>query len=61
MATPTERFLAQNKYLAVVTPSGNNVVERVTAGVLSHFPAVVPLHSRTPVFGTSDPFPDSYD
>ncbi len=61
MPTPTERFLAQNKYLAVVTPSGNNVVERVTAGVLSHFPAVVPLHSRTPVFGTSDPFPGSYD
>ncbi len=61
MPTPSERFLAQKKYLAVVTPSGNNVVERVTAGVLAHFPEVVPLHSRTPVFGANDPYPDSYD
>lgn len=59
--TPAARFQMQTKFLATVTPSGNNVVERVTAAVLALFPSVVGLHSRSAVFGTSDPFPDSYD
>lgn len=59
--TPAARFQAQTKYLATVTPSGNNVVERATAALLSLFPQVVPLHSRSAVFGASDPFPSSYD
>jgi maleate isomerase len=59
--TPAARFLAQTKYLATVTPSGNNVVERATASLLAGFPSVVALHSRSAVFGSSDPFPDSYD
>jgi maleate isomerase len=59
--TPAARFRAQTKYLATVTPSGNNVVERATASLLADFPSVVALHSRSAVFGSSDPFPDSYD
>lgn len=59
--TLAARFQGQTTYLATVTPSGNNVVERVTAAVLAGFPAVVGLHSRSAVFGSSDPFPDSYD
>ena len=47
--------------LAVVTPSANLVVERVTTAVLADFPEVSGHFSRTPVFGTSDPYPDSYD
>jgi maleate isomerase len=58
---PAARFQAQTKYLATVTPSGNNVVERTTASLLAGFPSVVGLHSRSAVFGSSDPFPDSYD
>ena len=47
--------------LAVVTPSANLVVERVTTAVLADFPEVSGHFSRTPVFGSSDPFPDDYD
>lgn len=59
--TPAARFRVKIKYLATVTPSGNNVVERATASLLAAFPSAVALHSRSAVFGTSDPFPDSYD
>ncbi|MFM7346902.1 MAG: hypothetical protein ACKO1J_16220 [Tagaea sp.] len=58
---PAARFQAQSKFIGTVTPSGNNVVERITASVLADFPSVVGLHSRSAVFGSSDPFPYSYD
>jgi maleate isomerase len=47
--------------IGVITPSGNRVVERVTMGVLRQFPEVSCHFSRTPVFGSKDPFPDGYD
>jgi maleate isomerase len=59
--TPARRFEGETKFLATVTPSGNTVVERITAAFLSLFPGVVGLHSRSAVFGSTDRFPDSYD
>ena len=56
----TDVFAAAPRFIGVVTPSGNTVVERVTMAILRHFPGVTPLFSRTPVFGESDPFPTSY-
>lgn len=53
-------FLQQPRFMGVITPSGNTVVERVTMGILREFPQVTPLFSRTPVFGDADPFPQSY-
>lgn len=53
-------FTADPRFIGVITPSGNTVVERVTMAILQTFPGVTPLFSRTPVFGNSDPFPQSY-
>lgn len=53
-------FIADPRFIGVITPSGNTVVERVTMAILQAFPEVTPLFSRTPVFGESDPFPLSY-
>ena len=47
--------------IGIITPSGNRVVERVSMGVLGHFPDVSCHFSRTPVFGTTDPYPQGYD
>lgn len=47
--------------IASITPSGNTVVERVTAAILASFPEVSAHFSRTPVHGDHDPFPDGYD
>lgn len=47
--------------IGVVTPSGNTVVERVTTAILADCPGVSAHHSRTPVFGSSDDYPDDYD
>lgn len=47
--------------MGMITPSGNTVAERVTLGIMQHFPTVSCHFSRTPVFGGSDPYPDSYD
>lgn len=58
---PARRYERQAKFLATVTPSGNTVVERITASFLADFPEIVALHSRSPVFGSSDPFPEAYD
>lgn len=60
-ASPRTRFESQARFLGMITPSGNTVVERITLGILRHFPQVSAHFSRTSVFGTSDPFPDSYD
>ena len=54
-------FIAEPKFMGVVTPSGNTVVERVTMAILENFPQVTPLFSRTPVFGETDAYPTSYD
>ncbi|MFZ4285671.1 maleate cis-trans isomerase family protein [Variovorax sp. HJSM1_2] len=54
-------FLAEPKFMGVITPSGNTVVERVTLAILENFPQVTPLFSRTPVFGETDAYPTSYD
>lgn len=55
-----EVFVREPRFIGVITPSGNTVVERVTMAILGEFAAVTPLFSRTPVFGSSDPHPDRY-
>jgi maleate isomerase len=57
---PQDVFVRTPRFIGVITPSGNTVVERVTQAIMSHFPGVTPLFSRTPVFGESDPLPDRY-
>lgn len=47
--------------IAMITPSANLVVERVTNAILTDFPEVSGHFSRTPVFGAKDAFPDDYD
>ncbi|MDO9403899.1 MAG: aspartate/glutamate racemase family protein [Polaromonas sp.] len=54
-------FVASPRFMGVITPSGNTVVERVTMAILQAYPGVTPLFSRTPVFGAADAFPTSYD
>jgi len=56
-----DMLLGHQKFVGFITPSGNTIVERVTLGILRHFPEVSPHFSRTPVFGAQDPFPDDYD
>ncbi len=58
---PREYFDGHTRFLGVITPSGNTVVERITLGLLRDFPEVSAHFSRTPVFGSVDPFPDGYD
>jgi maleate isomerase len=57
-APPGPRYRAS---IGTVTPSANLVVERVTAAMLADFPEVSAHFSRTPVFGSVDPFPNDYD
>lgn len=47
--------------MGVITPSGNTVVEQVTIAILRLFPQVACHFSRSPVFGKTDPYPESYD
>jgi maleate isomerase len=54
-------ILKRTRGIGVITPSGNTVVERVTMGILDMIPDVACHFSRTPVHGTSDPYPQSYD
>ena len=54
-------YRQQTKAIGTITPSGNIVVERVTAAVLADFPEVSGHFSRTPVFGSSDSYRDDYD
>ncbi|MDQ8022798.1 MAG: hypothetical protein REI94_13250 [Moraxellaceae bacterium] len=53
-------YSRQGCFFGVITPSGNTVVERITLGVVRHLPQVSVHFSRTPVFGSIDPSPDSY-
>ena len=59
-ASAAEFFAAQRHFIGTITPSGNTVVERITLGILRELPQVSAHFSRTPVFGASDPSPDSY-
>lgn len=54
-------YRRQTKAIGTITPSGNVVVERVTAAILGDFPDVSGHFSRTPVFGSSDGYKDDYD
>jgi maleate isomerase len=47
--------------IGTITPSGNVVVERVTAAVLRDFPDVSGHFSRTEVVGASDAYVEDYD
>lgn len=53
--------LCGGRILATITPSGNTVVEAVTQALLRDRLDVLPIFSRIPVHGGSDPFPDGYD
>jgi len=57
---PQDVFRPGARFIGVITPSGNTVVERVTQAILANFPGITALFSRTPVFGESDPLPKSY-
>jgi maleate isomerase len=61
LAPPSRYFSQQRLRLGTITPSGNTVVERVTLGILRHFPQVSAHFSRTSVHGDRDPYPHSYD
>lgn len=61
MPTPRELIARRTVPIGVVTPSGNDVVERVTLAIGASVPRASFHFSRTPVSGSSDPFPDSYD
>jgi maleate isomerase len=61
MPTPRDTFGLPPVAIGVITPSGNNVVERVTIAIGRELPGVSQHFSRTPVFGDGDPHPSSYD
>jgi maleate isomerase len=46
-------YRQQTKAVGTITPSGNVVVERVTAAILADFPEVSGHFSRIPVFGSN--------
>jgi len=54
-------YRQQTKAIGTITPSGNIVVERVTAAILQDFPEVSGHFSRIPVYGSSDSYKDDYD
>lgn len=54
-------YRQQTKAIGTITPSGNVVVERVTAAILSDFPEVSGHFSRIPVFGSSSSYANTYD
>jgi maleate isomerase len=57
-----ERTLQQHRYfIGTIVPSSNTVVERITLAMLRDFPDVSPHFARSPVVGSRDPFPNSYD
>ncbi len=58
---PQDLFAAPKHFIGWITPSANNVVERITLGIMRDFPEVSPHFSRTSVAGARDPFPASYD
>jgi maleate isomerase len=63
MTAPAEIgwFRQQSRAIGTITPSANLIVERITQTILAEFPEVSGHYSRTPVFGSQDPFPGDYD
>jgi maleate isomerase len=61
MPDPLELYRNQRHAIGMITPSGNVVVERITAAILYDFPTVSAHYSRTPVFGSSDRYSSDYD
>jgi maleate isomerase len=61
MSADRAELMQQSRFVGMITPSGNTVVERVTIAMLREFPEVSCHFSRTAVHGAVDPFPDSYD
>jgi maleate isomerase len=61
--TPSDAgwYRKQTKAIGTITPSGNVVVERVTAAILQDFPEVSGHFSRIPVFGSSSAYANTYD
>lgn len=59
--SPAGAISRHKVFVGTITPSGNTVVERVSLAILADFPEVSVHFSRTPVAGSRDPFPDSYD
>jgi maleate isomerase len=58
---PCAYYEGHDTFVGMITPSGNTVVERITLGIMRHFPRVSTHFSRTPVFGKKDSFPNDYD
>ena len=58
---PRDALASHRIFIGTITPSGNTIVERITLAILRAFPEVSAHFSRTPVFGSVDPFPDGYD
>jgi maleate isomerase len=58
---PLELFRRQTTSIGTIIPSGNIVVERITAAILRDFPTVSGHFSRTRVVGSSDAYLDDYD
>jgi maleate isomerase len=54
-------YRRQTHTIGTITPSGNIVVERVTAAILQDFPEVSGHFSRIPVFGSSSGCEEDYD
>ena len=54
-------YRRQSVAIGTITPSANLTVERVSAAILADFPQVSGHYSRTPVSGSTDPFPGDYD
>ena len=61
MSDPLSLYGGQHKSIGMITPSGNIVVERITAAILYDFPSVSGHFSRTRVVGSSDSYSDDYD
>jgi maleate isomerase len=61
--TPSDAgwYRQQTRAIGTITPSGNVVVERVTAAILADFPEVSGHFSRIPVFGSSSSYANTYD
>jgi maleate isomerase len=58
---PRTWYRTQRKTIGTITPSGNIVVERMTAAILADFPMVSGHFSRIEVVGSTDAHKDDYD
>jgi maleate isomerase len=56
-----DQILPVRASIGIITPSASIVVERTTIDLIRALPNVIAHFSRTPVKGTTDPYPDGYD